>query len=343
MVLVVTRIRDTGWKSQSISRMDHFEGFQYFITNLMLHNVVLVVVAGLLGLVLGRVVFGTSKAGLQKLREALKTAEMRADEADRDFEKMRTWHAELEEGTADLELRLKEQVERAKPDGELEKLQAASKALEQRVAKAEASAKEHEKRIEETIKEREQVEKASAVLRMEMRGLRNKMKEVEQQEHQVAGLESALKEAEERLVRSQVTVAKESRVKTSLEKMVEELEGKLAEATSEQERGRDETGTGPPARDSGADSAEAGTGAPTEREEPPAVVRSDSAGEELIRLKGVGAVLAKKLRDSGVTTLQQIADWTDEDLEKISKRLRLGNRPSRGDWRGQARALCRDE
>jgi predicted flap endonuclease-1-like 5' DNA nuclease len=486
--------------------MDQLDAFQYFLTNLLLHNLVLVVGAVLLGLVLGRLVFGKSKAALDQLREALKGQEERANAAERGLRELRERHpglpesgdgggataspdreAELEElrnEKATLELRVCEleetvselascraglEAEKADletgmeelraggagggAEREVEKLLTAMQALEQRVSEAEDAARrelaeeldalrdenrrlagelaaqedpraaeggtskglmaekerleedlvaarervktleaaaqrvrsakslpvrrgskadveELENRVKEVIKEREQVEKASAVLRKEMRGLRNKVKTIEQQESRESELESTLKETEERLTRAQAAVAKESRIRGSLEKMVEDLEWKLADAGAERERLRDALEAGD-ARDEGAGGGASGAADDLrgalgldeehqgDKEEDPEVSElSGAAAEEesaedgteevaeeddLTRIKGMGVVLAKKLREAGVTRFRQIADWSDEDVEAISKELRLLNRPKRDDWRGQARSLCGGE
>lgn len=436
------RIRGAGWCFQSSNRMDQFDAFQYFLINLFLHNLVLVVLAGALGMVLGRLMFGTRKVALDQLREALKEEEDRAralgrkwkelqahhedllkrveagdtsfsPEQERELEELRNEKAvlvERERGMAkkleevaarqkELEAekgRLEAQVAEAGAEqgarAEVEKLLASMQGLEQRVVEAEDTARQElegelgalrsenerlaaelaergkvepedeekregltaenerleselevmrqqveelegalkqarqpkglparrgskadmetlEQRVAEAVREREQVEKASAVLRKEMRGLRNKVKAIEQQESREEELEQLLKDAEDRLSRSQATVAKESRVRASLEKRVGDLEGKLAESDSD------------------------GLAASDEPEEK----------DDLTRIKGIGVVLEKKLRAAGVTRLRQIAEWTDEELAEFSRKLRLRNRAERGDWRGQARALCDDE
>ncbi len=145
-----------------------------------------------------------------------------------------------------------------------------------------------------------------------------------------------------------------------LEKMVEDLEWKLADAGAERERLRDAV-DGEEHDDDGfaggaSGAADALRGA-LDVEEDTAEEESSAAEEakveksaeevegedDLTRIKGIGVVLAKKLRSAGVTTFRQIADWTDEDLAEFSKKLRLRNRAERGDWRGQARALCDGE
>jgi predicted flap endonuclease-1-like 5' DNA nuclease len=47
-----------------------------------------------------------------------------------------------------------------------------------------------------------------------------------------------------------------------------------------------------------------------------------SHGDDLEKLKGVGPKMAKALRDLGITSLGQVADFTDEDLARIAPKIR---------------------
>jgi small subunit ribosomal protein S2 len=68
---------------------------------------------------------------------------------------------------------------------------------------------------------------------------------------------------------------------------------------------------------------------------------SPPAGEpdDLKKITGVGPSLERKLRELGVTKLDQIANLSDEDMEKIDVALNSKGRIQRDDWVGQARAL----
>ena len=69
-----------------------------------------------------------------------------------------------------------------------------------------------------------------------------------------------------------------------------------------------------------------------------------SAGDDLTRIKGVGPKLAATLGSMGVTTLDQIAAWTDEDVARIDAQLgRFQGRIERDDWRTQAALLSTDD
>jgi small subunit ribosomal protein S2 len=65
------------------------------------------------------------------------------------------------------------------------------------------------------------------------------------------------------------------------------------------------------------------------------------AGEpdDLKKITGVGPSLERKLRELGVTKLDQIANLSDEDMEKIDAALNSKGRIQRDDWVGQARVL----
>ena len=50
-------------------------------------------------------------------------------------------------------------------------------------------------------------------------------------------------------------------------------------------------------------------------------------------------MLEKKLNALGVTRLDQIANFSDEEVEKVDDALNFKGRISRDDWIGQAKAL----
>ncbi len=64
------------------------------------------------------------------------------------------------------------------------------------------------------------------------------------------------------------------------------------------------------------------------------------SGDDLTRLKGIGPGLEKALRGAGVTSLSQIAAWTEADIRAIAPVLRARpERILREDWVGNARRL----
>lgn len=63
--------------------------------------------------------------------------------------------------------------------------------------------------------------------------------------------------------------------------------------------------------------------------------------DDLTRIKGVGPKLVEMLRGLGVTSFQQIADWSDADIDRIDAGLgRFQGRIRRDDWVAQARLLA---
>ncbi|MCP9222645.1 hypothetical protein MKP08_07790 [Erythrobacter sp. LQ02-29] len=69
---------------------------------------------------------------------------------------------------------------------------------------------------------------------------------------------------------------------------------------------------------------------------PPAPAQQD----DLTRIKGLGPKLSAQLHEMGITTLSEIANWSDADVARIDAQLgRFAGRIERDDWREQARLL----
>jgi large subunit ribosomal protein L21 len=85
--------------------------------------------------------------------------------------------------------------------------------------------------------------------------------------------------------------------------------------------------------------------APAAEEKPARAPRKAAAkpeGEFVDDIKligGVGAALEKKLAAAGVTSLRQIAEWTEADVARFDEELTPHGRVTRDDWVGQARDL----
>lgn len=86
-------------------------------------------------------------------------------------------------------------------------------------------------------------------------------------------------------------------------------------------------------------STEPDIGAPEEAN--PAPVSPDAApDDDLRRIKGVGPKLVALLHGLGVTRFEQIAGWTDADLDDLDTKLgAFAGRPRRDAWVEQARLL----
>ena len=70
---------------------------------------------------------------------------------------------------------------------------------------------------------------------------------------------------------------------------------------------------------------------------------SSGHADDLTRIKGIGSVLNGKLNRLGITTLRQIADFDDADIERINKELDFPGRIEREQWVEQAKALLGDD
>ena len=73
------------------------------------------------------------------------------------------------------------------------------------------------------------------------------------------------------------------------------------------------------------------------------VARAASAakgGDDLKRIRGVGALLEKRLNMMGYTTYAQVAAWTADDIDRVSQQLDFRGRIERENWIEQARILA---
>jgi len=81
--------------------------------------------------------------------------------------------------------------------------------------------------------------------------------------------------------------------------------------------------------------------APKEEAAPKAKVTKKAAkvegGDDLTKISGVGPVIVGKLEGLGITTFQQIADFTAEDIERIDGELNFKGRIERDEWVKQAK------
>lgn len=83
--------------------------------------------------------------------------------------------------------------------------------------------------------------------------------------------------------------------------------------------------------------------------EPKAVIKAPAktkaaakpADGDLKRISGIGPKLEGLLNGMGVTTVAQIAVWTDTDIARFDKELGFEGRIVRDDWVGQAKALLK--
>lgn len=72
----------------------------------------------------------------------------------------------------------------------------------------------------------------------------------------------------------------------------------------------------------------------------PATPASAIGDSDLGRLKGVGPKLVARLHELGITRLEEIAAWTDADIDRVDSQLdRFAGRIRRDSWVEQAKLL----
>ena len=68
--------------------------------------------------------------------------------------------------------------------------------------------------------------------------------------------------------------------------------------------------------------------------------RPVGAYDDLKRIRGVGVLIEKKLNSLGVNTYEQVANWTNADIDRVSQILDFKGRIERESWVEQARILA---
>jgi predicted flap endonuclease-1-like 5' DNA nuclease len=61
--------------------------------------------------------------------------------------------------------------------------------------------------------------------------------------------------------------------------------------------------------------------------------------DDLKRIRGIGVLIEKKLNSLGITSYEQVANWTDADIDRVSQLLDFKGRIERENWIEQARIL----
>jgi predicted flap endonuclease-1-like 5' DNA nuclease len=69
------------------------------------------------------------------------------------------------------------------------------------------------------------------------------------------------------------------------------------------------------------------------------VVRS-APPQDLKRIRGIGVLIERRLNAMQIATYEQIANWTAEDIERVSRTLDFKGRIERENWVEQARILA---
>jgi predicted flap endonuclease-1-like 5' DNA nuclease len=69
-------------------------------------------------------------------------------------------------------------------------------------------------------------------------------------------------------------------------------------------------------------------------------VRTFDDVDDLKRIRGIGVLIERRLNSLGVTSYEQVANWTGADIERISRTLDFKGRIERENWIEQARILA---
>jgi predicted flap endonuclease-1-like 5' DNA nuclease len=81
--------------------------------------------------------------------------------------------------------------------------------------------------------------------------------------------------------------------------------------------------------------------AAAKKDEAPGAPQPAGEGDDLTRIKGVGPKLVSLLNSLGVTRYEQIAGWSEEDIDRIDSQLgAFQGRARRDAWVEQARLLA---
>ena len=78
---------------------------------------------------------------------------------------------------------------------------------------------------------------------------------------------------------------------------------------------------------------------PVVQETPVARVRERPA-DDLTKIKGIGLPVALELKKIGIIHFEQVARWSDEDIDVISQKLGFTGRIERENWMAQAQILA---
>ncbi|MEQ1710948.1 MAG: ABC transporter, partial [Hyphomicrobium sp.] len=70
------------------------------------------------------------------------------------------------------------------------------------------------------------------------------------------------------------------------------------------------------------------------------VAGSGAAADDLKRIRGIGVLIEKKLNSLGVSSYEQVANWTGADIDRISQILDFKGRIERENWVEQSRILA---
>ena len=81
----------------------------------------------------------------------------------------------------------------------------------------------------------------------------------------------------------------------------------------------------------------------TDVEKPVFLSEPDGTPDDLKKINGIGPVLEEKLTNLGIYHFKQVAEFTDEDIEKVDQYLNFKGRITREEWVSQAQNIVGDK
>ena len=120
----------------------------------------------------------------------------------------------------------------------------------------------------------------------------------------------------------------ESRQKRPANKLVR---GATASGSHEVEKSRSRSKAEKPVEDA----------EPKRDHKPERARKTGPASDNLQQIKGIGAVLEKKLNAMGIERFDQIAEWTESHIAEVDEQLNFRGRIQREKWVEQARDLAK--
>ncbi|HMQ62745.1 MAG TPA: helix-hairpin-helix domain-containing protein [Flavilitoribacter sp.] len=73
------------------------------------------------------------------------------------------------------------------------------------------------------------------------------------------------------------------------------------------------------------------------------IILSDQPHDDLTRIDGIGPFVARQLNDAGITTFEQIAHWSEEQIEAVTRQIGyFPGRIAKDNWVGQAARLANE-
>ena len=78
----------------------------------------------------------------------------------------------------------------------------------------------------------------------------------------------------------------------------------------------------------------------TKEQDGPLFEAPEGEGDKLTKIKGIGPVAERQLNEQGITTFRQIAELSDDDIQRVDDYMPFSSAQIR-DWQGQAREFIK--